>query len=111
VAGSSAVQMVLLFVGLRRRLGTLRGGELVPSILRIGTASAIAGVAAWSAARVAKEIDVAQGSDGAFARALPGIAGGAVFVAMFLALAWGLGARELGELSAPIRRRLGRARA
>lgn len=103
VAGSSAAQMVLLFVFLRRRLGGLRGGELGASAARVLTASVIAGGAAWGAARLLLPTE-----DGVFARALPGLGGAFVFSAVFLVAAWGLGARELSEVLGPIGRRLRR---
>ncbi|MBX3186811.1 MAG: murein biosynthesis integral membrane protein MurJ [Labilithrix sp.] len=102
VAGSSAVQMLLLFVGLKWRLGTIRAAELAGSAIRIAIASGVAGVAAWGAASV-----VGAGG-GAIARALPGLAGVTVFGVVYFAVAWGLGARELGEIGAPIVRRLRR---
>lgn len=103
VAGSSAVQMVLLFVGLKWRLGTIRGGELASSAARITAASVVAGVAGWGMARVLSGL-----GDGAIARALPGLGGVIVFGALYFAVAWGLGCREVAELAAPVRRRLGR---
>jgi peptidoglycan biosynthesis protein MviN/MurJ (putative lipid II flippase) len=101
VAGSSAVQMVLLFVGLKWRLGTLRANEIGASVARVTASSAVAAVAGWAAARAA-----AGGADGAIGRALPGLAGALSFSLVYLAAAWGTGARELAELAAPIRRRL-----
>lgn len=103
VAGSSAVQMVLLFVGLKLRLGTIRSRELVSSSARIGVASVVAAVAGWGAARLLSGFGPGQ-----IARALPGLGGGLVFVALYLTVVWGLGSRELAELSGPVRRRLGR---
>ena len=50
VAGSSAVQMMLLLAGLRRRLGTIEGGALARSTGRTLVASVVAGVAGWGAA-------------------------------------------------------------
>ena len=97
IAGSSAVQMLLLFAGLRRRLADLHEREIAASAARIAAASAVAGVAAWAAARMLE------------GRRLPGIAAGVVFASVFVAAAWGLRAPELGEIARPIRRRLGRA--
>ncbi len=104
VAGSSAVQMVLLFVGLHWRLGTIRARELGASAAKIAGASVVAGVAAWGAARIV------TGVDGAIGRALPGLAGVIVFGVIYLGVVWGLGSREVDELAAPIRRRLARRR-
>jgi putative peptidoglycan lipid II flippase len=103
VAGSSAVQMVLLFVGLKLRLGTIRGPELASSTGRIVAASLVAAVGGWGAARVLGGL-----GEGAIARALPGLAGVLVFSALYLAVAWGLGAQEVGELAGPVMRRLRR---
>ncbi|MBX3264614.1 MAG: murein biosynthesis integral membrane protein MurJ, partial [Labilithrix sp.] len=50
VAGSSAVQMLLLLYGLRRRVGSLRGGEIASSAARVVAASAIAGAASGALA-------------------------------------------------------------
>ncbi|MDB4945353.1 MAG: putative peptidoglycan lipid flippase MurJ [Labilithrix sp.] len=105
VAGSSAVQMVLLFVGLKLRLGTIRLPELARSGARVAAASAVAGLAAWSVARLLSGLGA-----GAIARALPGLGGIATFGALYLAVAWGVSAEELVELAAPVRRRLLRRR-
>ena len=91
VAGSSAVQMVLLLVGLRRRLGTLRGWDLARSASRTVLASVVAAVAGWGAATLA------GGGPGMLA-----------FASVFVLAAWGLGSPELGEISGAVRRKLGR---
>ncbi|AKV01653.1 putative peptidoglycan lipid II flippase MurJ [Labilithrix luteola] len=103
VAGSSFVQAALLMVGVKWRLGTLRARELVTSTAKIAAASAIAGIGGWGAARLLE-----GGVEGALGRALPGLAGSIVFAGLYLIAAWGLGVRELGEVAAPIRRRLAR---
>jgi putative peptidoglycan lipid II flippase len=105
VAGSSAVQMLLLFYGLKKRVGSLRLDEIGASAVRVLGASAIAGVASGALAHV---LDGAIA--GSFGRALPGLASALLFVVLFVACAWGLGARELAEVAAPIRRRLLRRR-
>jgi putative peptidoglycan lipid II flippase len=94
VAGSSAVQMVLLLVGLRRRMGTLHVGALARSTARTLVASVLAAVAGWGAAALAG-----------------GIAGMAVFAVVFLLAAWGLRSPELTEISGAVRRRLSARRA
>ena len=98
VAGSSAVQMVLLFVGLKLRLGTIRGGEIGGSAAKIALASVTAAIAGWAIARL-----LGGG-------ALGGLAGIVVFGSMYVAVAWGMGAQELQEIAAPLRRRLLRRR-
>lgn len=96
VAGSSAVQMLLLIGGLKLRLGNLRGGEILGSAMRVLCASAIAGAAAGALAHLL---------EGTW-RWLPGIVSAIVFAVLFVVAAWGLGARELDEVGAPIKRRL-----
>lgn len=93
VAGSSAVQMVLLLVLLRRKIGRLHGRALAASALRTLFASGVAGVAGWGAATIAS----------GFAS---GIAGMIAFALVFVAAAWGLGSRELAEISGAFGRRL-----
>jgi putative peptidoglycan lipid II flippase len=108
VSGSSAVQMALLLVGLKLRMGTVRSAVVVPSMLRVGAASAVAAVAGWAAARV---VD-AGSSAGPLARTLPGVVGVAAYGGVFLLVAWGLRAPELDEILGAFRRRLrGRAAA
>jgi putative peptidoglycan lipid II flippase len=93
VAGSSAVQMVLLLVWLRRRMGTLCGWALAQSAARTVIASGLAGVAGWGAATLAG-----------------GIPGMLAFVVVFLLAAWGLRAPELDEIFGAASRRLARGR-
>jgi putative peptidoglycan lipid II flippase len=100
VAGSSAVQMAFLLVGLKWRLGTIRAATLAGSMARTLVASGIAAVAGWGAA------SLTQGT----LRALPGIAGMVAFAVVFVVAAWGMRAPELEEILAAVRRRLGRAR-
>ncbi len=99
VAGSSFVQMVLLFVGLKMRLGTIRARELVSSVMRTVLASAIAGACAWALARLL---------DAPLAR---GLVAGGVFSAVFFVAAWGARSEELDHILGGVRRRLGRTRA
>jgi len=106
VAGSSAVQMVLLFAGLKWRLGTLRATELGSSVVRILGASTVAGVAGWGASHGLPD----AWTTGSFGRALPGVVGLVIFGVIYFAVAWGLGSRELAELAGPIKRRLRRGR-
>jgi putative peptidoglycan lipid II flippase len=94
VAGSSAVQMALLLVALRWRLGKdAEGvvGPLVLTVLRTVAVSAVSGVAGWGAARLAG-----------------GFAGIAAFGVVFLLAAWGSKAPELEEIGSAVGRRLGR---
>lgn len=106
VAGSSAVQAGLLLVGVKLRLGTVRSAELVTSAFRILVASVVAGTGAWGAARLSANV-----GGGVVARALPGLVGLIVFGALYLLVVWGLGARELAEIGAPLARRLRRSTA
>ena len=78
VAGSSAVQMVLLLIGLKWRLGSLYGAWLARSALRTAAVSGVAAVAGWAAARLATP-DVVPATGSVVGRA--GVAGGPAFVA------------------------------
>jgi putative peptidoglycan lipid II flippase len=105
VAGSSAVQMVLLLAGLKWRLGTLCAAQLVRSALKTSAASVVASGAGWAAARLAEPDGLAAtGSSLA-----PGLVGTAVFGAVFLTAAWGVHSPELEEILRAVRRRLGRS--
>ncbi|HEY8088139.1 MAG TPA: murein biosynthesis integral membrane protein MurJ [Polyangiaceae bacterium] len=104
VAGSSAVQMVLLLVGLRRRLGTIEGRALSASVGRTMAASLLAGVAGWGAAQVL----VFPGLPSGFGRMVPGLGGMAAFTVVFFLAALGLRAPELEEIVRAFRRRLSR---
>jgi putative peptidoglycan lipid II flippase len=96
IAGSSAVQMLFLALGLGRRLRSIPLAEIASSALRITVASAAAGTVGWALARAL---------DG---RRLPGLAGGAAFAVVFVVASAALRSPELGEIARPIQRRLGR---
>ena len=98
VAGSSAVQMLLLFAALRMKLGSIRGGDLLASLARVVAASVVGGGGGWATSRI-------LATEG---RILPGLGGGVAFSVLFVVAAWAFGARELSEIAAPIRRRLAR---
>ncbi len=98
VAGSSFVQMALLFVGLRSKLGTICAREIGGSVAKTLLASFIAGACAWALARL-------LGSP--LAR---GLVAGGVFSAVFFVAAWGARSEELEHIVAAVRRRLGGAR-
>ncbi len=106
VAGSSTVQMVLLLVALRWRMGTTESGVVARSAARTLAASVVAAVAGWGVARLLTP----EGPAGGVARALPGLVGLAGFMAVFAAVAWGMQSPELEEISRTLRRRLGRTR-
>jgi putative peptidoglycan lipid II flippase len=100
VAGSSFVQMALLFVGLRRKLGTVCAAEILGSSSRTLVASALAGGSGWGVARLL----------GGHGTLLPGLAACVVFVVLFAGVAWGLRSPELEEILGGVRRRLARGR-
>jgi putative peptidoglycan lipid II flippase len=103
IAVSSTVQMALLLVGLRRKLGTLRAGELAGSMARTLGASLAGALCGWGAARA-----IAPFATGALSRMLPGGVGVTVFVLAFAAAARLLGSEEQRLLLAGVRRRLRR---
>ncbi len=98
VAGSSAVQMLLLFALLRRKLGGLEVAEVGGSLARTLLASALAGVAAFSLARLLSGAG----------RLVPGALSLAVFAVVFFVVAWGARSPELEEITGGLRRRLAR---
>ncbi len=100
VAGSSAVQMVLLLVALKWRMGTVRAGALGRSALRTAAASALAAGAGWGVARF-----VERASDSSALRAVPGVAGMLAFGAAFFAAAWAMRAPELEVIWTAVQRR------
>ena len=102
VAGSSAVQMVLLLACLRWRMGTLCADALLRSAWRTLAASGTAAIAAWGAVRLAASDTAAAG---AIARMWPGLAGSLAFGGVFFAVAWGVEAPELDEILAFVQRR------
>jgi putative peptidoglycan lipid II flippase len=106
VAGSSAVQMTILFAALRWRMGTIEGGLLVRSTARTLGASIVAAVAGWSLARILTP----TGPAGGVARAVPGLVGLAGFTVIYAAAAWGMRSPELEEITSTLRRRLARTR-
>jgi putative peptidoglycan lipid II flippase len=101
VFGSSAVQMALLLVGLRRKLGTLRGDVLVASSARTLVASIVASGAGWVVARTVTSVATTT----AMSHVLPGLCGIVTFGATFVVSARVLGAPELHEFSSVLRRR------
>jgi len=108
VTGSSAVQMTLLFAGLRRHLSSLRAREIVRSASRTlgaAAAAAVAGAAVGDAVR-----SLVEGT--AVAHLAPGAAGVLAFAGVFIASAKLLGSEELAVIfstisSARAKRRLG----
>lgn len=104
VAGSSAVQMVLLLVLFARRVGAIPWAEVGRCVTRAGGASALAALlaraAAWAATR-------ALGS-GSWGRAVAGVAVLAVFGVAFFALSAAFRSPELALVAGPVRRRLSR---
>jgi putative peptidoglycan lipid II flippase len=93
VAGSSAVQMVLLLAGLKRRLGSLRGADLARSLGRTLAASVVAAAAGWGAARLGRGW-------------IAGFAGVLAFAAMYVAASWGMRSPEMAEIARAVRRKL-----
>jgi putative peptidoglycan lipid II flippase len=91
VAGSSAVQMVLLLAALKWRLGRIEAVRLARSLGLTLVASSIAGVAGWGAAGLAG-----------------GVTGLCAFGLVFLVAAWGIRIPELDALLGAVERRLRR---
>jgi putative peptidoglycan lipid II flippase len=106
VAGSSTVQMGLLLVRLRARLGSLCGPMLARSAGRTLLASAAASAAGWIAISwMAAAVPAFAGS-----RAGSAAVACAVFALVFLGASRVLRAPELEEMASGVRRRLSRRR-
>ena len=105
VAGSSFVQMALLVLALRRRLGFIDGARVAWSGMRTLGASLVAGLGGWGVARLLGGLE----HGGGFARLVPGVVGLGVFGGLFALAAWGLGSPELESIVQGVRRRLRRA--
>jgi len=106
VTGASAVQALLLWVLLVRKLPTIVGQGILSSVLRVFVASSFAVFAGRWAAHATAAPEGAR----AFERALPGVAGGTVFVACFVAVAFLVRSPELLVLVREIARRLRRGK-
>ena len=106
VAGSSAVQMVLLLVALRWRMGTIEAGTLSRSCARTVAASGLAAIAGWAVAHALTP----SGPAGAVARAFPGFAAFVVFIGAYAGASWAMKSPELGEILGTLGRRLRRRR-
>lgn len=104
VSGSSAVQMLCLWVALRRKLPDLKLREIGASVVRTLIASIIAGVGGGGLAMiVARNIP-----NDPFFRLVPAIVGGIVFGLLFLVAAWGARSSELEVLIGAVRRKIKR---
>jgi putative peptidoglycan lipid II flippase len=102
VTGASAVQALLLWVLLARKLPTIIGQGILGSVVRVVVASSFAVFAGrW----VARAVTAPEGA-GALARALPGVAGGAAFVACFAVVAFFVRSPELLVLTRELTRRV-----
>jgi putative peptidoglycan lipid II flippase len=101
VSGASTVQMVLLWVRLKTRLGEVRFGEVAASAARTLVAAAAAGIAGWATAAASTPGPDASAS----ARLVPGIAGSLAFGAVFLLTAWLVRSEELRAVTGALARR------
>lgn len=91
VTGASLAQMAMLWAVLGRRLAGTGLADIVPAALR-GLAAALT---AGCLARLVATTVQPTGAAGALMRAVPGLAGAAVFGVSFLLLAWWFGCQEL----------------
>ena len=114
VGGSSTVQMLLLFVAVRRRLGTTAVERIAGSAARTIAASVAAAVAGFAVVGLARAALSGVGESSAAGRmlrhGLPGLAGGAAFALAFVIAAWLVRSEELRVLGGGLARRLRRAR-
>jgi putative peptidoglycan lipid II flippase len=101
VTGSNAVQMLLLWLSLRRKFDSLHGREVFGSALRTAIAALCA---AGAGAGVARAFTPESGAP-ALARAVPGLLGSGAFAMVFVAVAWAIRSPELVSIVNAIRRR------
>ncbi len=106
VTGSSAVQMLLLWRLLGSKLPRLHTREIAGSALRTLLAALSGAVSGALAARALTRAPRLH--PGALARAVPGLAGCAVFVAVFLIVAYLARSPELISVVSALRRRRAR---
>jgi hypothetical protein len=99
------VQMVLLLVALKGRMGTICADVLARSAARTLAASLLASGAGWMAVRYTSGAAAALGSLG---RLVPGISALAVFSVTFVLASRTLRSPELAEISGAMRRTLTR---
>jgi putative peptidoglycan lipid II flippase len=100
VTGSSLVQALLLLIGLRGKLPSLRLGE-------IGLSAGRTLLAAGAAVVVGRSVAGFLAPDpSALGRALPGALAAGAFVTAFLLLSWGLRSDELLLVAGPVLRRV-----
>jgi putative peptidoglycan lipid II flippase len=100
VAVSSAVQMLLLWVWLGKRMQSLHLGEIGRSAVR----TIVASLAALASGLLIVELAARFGPHGAIGRAIPGLLGAAVFVVAFFGVARLLKSPELVAVATPLGR-------
>ncbi|MBW2455419.1 MAG: murein biosynthesis integral membrane protein MurJ [Deltaproteobacteria bacterium] len=94
-SGANAVQLVVMWALLRRRLESLRLGEIASSAIRTALACAGAAFAGWMVARWTAVPPEGSGWE----RLIPAVTSGTAFGMTFLALAWLVRSRELRQLA------------
>jgi putative peptidoglycan lipid II flippase len=101
VTGASAVQMLLLLWLLRRRVGVLGLGKLLPGTAKVAAAAGFAGTASWW---------LTSSLDATWGLYLPGALGAVGFAVVFLMACWMAGCQELGWILKPLVHRFRRER-
>ncbi|EPH03208.1 integral membrane protein MviN [Propionibacterium sp. oral taxon 192 str. F0372] len=106
--GNWGLALVFLLYA-RRQIGDYGLGEVIRLYVRLGLASAIAGAAAWGAARwVSSQGTLVTATTGWAWQVGGGVAGGVVFLVVLFILVKVLHITEMGGLLTPITRRLRR---
>ncbi len=106
VTGASAVQMILLWVLMRRHLPDLHLAEIAGAAGRTLAAVTVASVVGYTCARL-----LAPSLDGNWlVRLLPGLGATTAFGVTFLAAAWALRSQELAIIVTPVAQRISRLR-
>jgi putative peptidoglycan lipid II flippase len=104
VSGASGAQALLLWYWLLRREPALRGHGVLGSVLRVAGAALVAGVSA----RYFAALFAPPEGAGELLRALPALAGSALFAVVFFAASYLFKNPELAALTAAVRRKLRR---
>jgi putative peptidoglycan lipid II flippase len=105
VSGSSAVQMLLLWRGLRGKLPTLHSREILSSAAR----TLIAALSGALAGAIVARLGAPHAAAGALGRAAPGLAGSCAFFAVFALIAYLIRSPELIAVVDAVRRRRARS--
>lgn len=105
VSAVALVNFAVLFFFLRRKLGGLEARGILVTLLKTGAAAAVMGVVAWA---VSRQLELRFGMETLAPRLLNVGVAIAVGVAVFYGAARLLGVGEISQMTAAVRRKVGR---